>query len=76
MNSYLVLVRPHERRLLGISEPRGEDIRMNTRVIDWKVKIKVNTVSLPTPVAEPKISQVMCYFGVWGLRLTTREVGM
>ena len=38
MNSYLVLVRPHERRLLGISERRWEVIRMNTRVFDLKVK--------------------------------------
>lgn len=59
MNSYSVLVRPHERRLLGISERRLEDIRMNTRVIDLNVKIKVNSVSLSTPVAEPKSSLVM-----------------
>lgn len=74
MNLYLVLVRPHGKRLLGIFERRWDDIRMNTRVIDLNVKIKVNSISPSKPVADPKISQVVCYLG--GLGITTREVGM
>jgi hypothetical protein len=65
VNSYLVLVRPHEKRLVGIPERRWDGIRMNARVIDLNVKIKGNSFSLSTPVVDPKISQVICYLGAW-----------
>jgi len=75
VNSYLVLVRPHGKRLLlEISERRWEDTGMSTRVIDLNVKIKMNSVGLSTPEVEPKISQVVCYLGDLGI--TTREVGI
>lgn len=74
VNSYLVLVRPDGKMLIGTSERSWEDIRVTTRVIELNMKIKVNSVSLSRPVVDPKISQVICYVG--GQGITTREVGM
>ena len=46
---------------------------MSTRVIDLNVKIKVNSVSLPTPVVEPKSRRLyVTWGGGVGLGVTTR----